>query len=68
MRLIFFGRYFFSQIAIIILVSIIAVNIEEIIPIDNVTANPLIDPLPKVKRKNATIKVVRLESIIVLYA
>ena len=31
------------------LVTIIAVNIEEITPIDSVTANPLIGPVPKIK-------------------
>ena len=43
-------------------------NREVIMPIDNVTANPLTAPLPKKYKKNATIKVVMLESAIVLKA
>ena len=31
------------------LVTIIAVNIDEMTPIDSVTANPLIGPVPKIK-------------------
>jgi hypothetical protein len=35
------------------------------IPRDKVTANPLIGPVPKIKRNRAANKVVRFESMIV---
>ena len=47
------------------LVTIIAVNIEEITPIDSVTANPLIGPVPKIKSIIEAIKVVIFASAIV---
>ena len=43
----------------------IAVNIEHIIPIDNVTAKPLIGPVPNVNNTIAAIKVVTFASAIV---
>ena len=47
------------------LVTIIVANIEEITPIDNVTANPLIGPVPKIKSIIEAIKVVIFASAIV---
>ena len=61
----FFRR---SQITTNNLVNIIAVNIELIIPIERVTANPLMGPVPKLKSNNAAINVVILESRIVVRA
>ncbi len=46
----------------------IAVNIDVSIPIESVTANPLIGPEPKAKSRTAAIKVVRFESMIVVKA
>ena len=43
-------------------VTVIAVNIEQIIPIINVTAKPLIGPVPIANRMNATRNVVKFES------
>ena len=43
----------------------IAVNIEQIIPIERVTAKPFIGPVPNTKRTRAAIKVVILASAIV---
>ena len=48
-----------------ILVTTIAVNIEDITPIDNVTANPLIGPVPKINNIIDAIKVVMFASRIV---
>ena len=42
-----------------------AVNIDDKIPNDNVTAKPLIGPVPKLNKTNAAIKVVILASAIV---
>ncbi|MNV78946.1 hypothetical protein D3C71_1724710 [compost metagenome] len=47
-------------------VTVIAVNIEQTIPIISVTAKPLIGPVPMAKRMNATRNVVKFESKIVL--
>ena len=47
---------------------IIAVNIEVIIPIERVTANPLIGPVPIAYKINAAIRVVTLASKIVINA
>ncbi len=41
------------------------VNIEVMIPIDNVTAKPLTGPVPMANKINAAIKVVILASMIV---
>ena len=49
-------------------VPIIAVNIEVKIPIDNVTANPLIGPVPMAYKINAAIRVVTFASKIVINA
>ena len=49
-------------------VTVIAVNIEQTIPIMSVTAKPLIGPVPIANRMNATKNVVKFESKIVLYA
>ena len=43
-------------------------NIDARMPIDKVTAKPFTDPVPSKYKNNATIKVVILESIIVLKA
>ena len=43
-----------------------AVNIEVAIPIDSVTANPLIGPVPYMNSTMAAINVVRFESTIVV--
>lgn len=51
-----------------IFVNISAVNIEDNIPIDSVTANPFIGPEPKLKSKTAAINVVIFASKIVLKA
>ena len=48
-----------------ILVTTIAVNIEDITPIDNVTANPLIGPVQKINNIIDAIKVVIFASKIV---
>ena len=48
-----------------ILVNITAVNIDVIIPIESVIANPFIGPEPKPYRHAAAIKVVKLASTIV---
>ena len=45
--------------------TIIAVNIEEITPIDKVTAKPFIGPVPKIKNIIEAIKVVIFASAIV---
>ena len=47
-------------------VTVIAVNIEQIIPIISVTAKPLIGPVPIANRINATKNVVKFESRMVL--
>ena len=60
--------FIFKKVKIIVLVTKIAVNIEHIIPSDNVTANPFIGPEPNKYRLPAEIKVVKLESKIVLKA
>ena len=49
-------------------VPIIAVNIEVKIPIDNVTANPFIGPVPMAYKINAAIRVVTFASKIVINA
>ena len=59
---------FLTHIVINILVSISAVNIDDKIPIDRVTANPLIGPDPKLNSKSAAINVVIFASRIVLNA
>ena len=46
----------------------IAVNIEVRMPMDSVTANPLIGPEPNANSRTAAIRVVKLESIIVVKA
>ena len=48
-----------------ILVTTIAVNIDDITPIDSVTANPLIGPVPKINNIIDAIKVVIFASAIV---
>ena len=58
----------FKKVRIIVFVTKIAVNIEHIIPIDNVTANPLMGPEPNKYKLPAEINVVKLESKIVLKA
>ena len=52
----------------IVRVTKIAVNMEQIIPLLNVTANPLIGPDPIQAKTKAAIKVVRLASRIVIKA
>ncbi len=42
-----------------------AVNIEEMIPSDNVTAKPLTGPVPKLNKTKAAIKVVMFASAMV---
>ena len=49
-------------------VPVIAVNIEVKIPIVNVTANPLIGPVPIINKATAAINVVTLESTMVANA
>lgn len=49
-------------------VRVMAVNIEDKIPIVRVTAKPLITPCPNMYRKKAAIRVVRLESRMVAKA
>ena len=49
----------------IALETIIAVNIEVIIPIERVTAKPLIGPVPKLNKTTAAINVVILASAMV---
>ena len=49
-------------------VPIIAVNIEVKIPIDSVTANPLIGPVPMAYKISAAIRVVTFASKIVINA
>ena len=46
-------------------VPIMAVNIEQTIPIDKVTAKPLIGPVPNTNKTTAAINVVILASAIV---
>jgi hypothetical protein len=46
-------------------VTMIAVNMEQMIPNDSVTANPLIGPVPKLNSTIAAIKVVMLASAMV---
>ena len=58
----------FKYVKIIVFVTKIAVNIEQIIPIDKVTAKPFIGPDPNKYKLPAEIKVVKLESNIVLNA
>ena len=53
------------MILIIALVPIIAVNIEDKIPITNVTANPYTTPVPMVNNAIAAIRVVIFASEIV---
>ena len=62
------GFRLFIHAEIIRRVSIIAVNIEVIIPIINVTAKPLIGPDPKLNKIKAAINVVKFASTIVLIA
>ena len=62
------GFRLFFHVEIIRRVSIIAVNIEVIIPIINVTAKPLIGPDPKLNKIKAAINVVKFASTIVLIA
>ena len=49
-------------------VPVIAVNIEDKIPIINVTANPFTEPVPKANKTTATTKFVKCESKIVANA
>ncbi|OGT84537.1 MAG: hypothetical protein A3H91_13000 [Gammaproteobacteria bacterium RIFCSPLOWO2_02_FULL_61_13] len=49
-------------------VTVMAVNIEQIMPSESVTANPLIGPVPMANRNNAEIRVVILESQMVMKA
>ena len=61
-----FSRRFPPQIALTtVLEPTTEVNIEVIIPIDNVTAKPLTGPVPTANKINAAIKVVILASIMV---
>ena len=61
----FFEPYINWTIA---LVPIIAVNIDVIMPIESVTAKPLIGPVPIAYKINAAIRVVTLASKIVTNA
>ena len=58
----------FNIVIKIVFVTNIAVNMEHIIPIDNVIEKPLTGPEPKVYKLAADIKVVKFESKIVLNA
>ena len=51
----------FKYVRIIVFVTKIAVNIEQIIPIDKVTAKPLIGPDPNKYKLPAEIKVVKFD-------
>ena len=64
----FFIEFLLNNVNKIVFVTNIAVNIEQMIPIDNVTAKPFIGPEPKTYKLKADTKVVRLESNIVLKA
>ena len=58
----------FNKVNKIVFVTKIAVNMEQIIPKDNVIAKPFTGPEPKIYKLPADIRVVRLESNIVLKA
>ena len=58
----------FNIVIKIIFVTKIAVNIEQIMPKDNVIEKPFTGPEPKIYKLAAEINVVKLESKIVLKA
>ena len=62
------GFLYLIQREIISLVNITAENIEDKIPIDNVTAKPLTGPEPKASSARPAIKVVMFESRMVAQA